>query len=250
MNRDEILGSPSMPHTAPAYPRGPWHYTNMEQLVITYESDEEAIRRVVPEPLRPAGDGLVTLEWRRMGEVTGFGAYVECGHSVNCTLDGEPAIYVVQAYLDSEPPTLAGRELLGFPKKHGEVDLKLVRETLVGTLAYGGVQVAVATMGYRAEDLTSELGSIEKALTTRQVVLKLIPDVDGTSPRVAELVEVGIHGVRLKGAWRGPAELFLMPHVGCRVAALPVQRMVEARQHLWDMILGDGRVIHDYLARS
>ena len=249
MRVEQILSAPSIPHVAPSYPRGPWRYTDMNQLVVTYESDEDAIRAVVPEPLQPAGDNLVTIEWRHMGEVTGFGAYTECGHSVSCTLDGDPVVYVVQAYLDSEPPTLAGREILGFPKKHGEVELKLVRETLVGTLAYGGLPVAVATMGYRIEDLSSQRDQIAKALTTRQMVLKLIPDVDGINPRLAELVEIGIHDVTLKGAWRGPAELFLMPHIGCRVAALPVRRVMEGRQHLWDMSLSDGRVIHDYLKR-
>ena len=51
----------------------------------------------------------------------------------------------------------------------------------------------------------------------------------------------------LKGAWGGPAELFMVPHVGCPVAALPVVRVLEGRQHLWDMTLSDGQVVHDYL---
>jgi acetoacetate decarboxylase len=31
------------------------------------------------------------------------------------------------------------------------------------------------------------------------------------------------------------------------VAALPVVRVIEGRQHLWDMTLSDGQVVHDYL---
>ena len=62
-----------------------------------------------------------------------------------CTFDGKPVIYVFQAFLDSESQTLAGREILGFPKRHGEPELKTVREVLTGTLAYGGAQVALAT---------------------------------------------------------------------------------------------------------
>ena len=148
-----FLQYPVMPTLRPAYPRGPWHYKNMHQLVVTYESTAEAVRAVVPPPLQPADGNRVTIEWRHMTEVSGFGPYTEVGHSVACTFEGKPAIYVFQAFLDSESPTLAGREILGFPKRHGEPELKTVREVLTGTLSYGGVQVALATMPYRAVDL-------------------------------------------------------------------------------------------------
>jgi acetoacetate decarboxylase len=231
----------------PSYPRGPWRYTDMHQLVVTYETTAEAVRKVVPRPLEPAEGNRVTIEWRRMSEVTGFGPYTEVGHSVACTWNGKPVIYVFQAFLDSESPTLAGREILGFPKRHGEPDLKIVREILNGTLNYGGVQVALATMPYRMVDLSDRLPQIEQELQTTQMVLKLLPDVDNHTPKVAQLVRVNLYDVRLKGAWTGPAELFLVPHAGCPVAALPVVRVIEGRQHLWDMTLNDGEVVYDYL---
>ena len=106
-----FLQYPVMSTLRPAYPRGPWHYKNMYQLVVTYESTAEAVRAIVPEPLKPAPGNCVTIEWRNMTEVSGFGPYTEVGHSVACTLDGKPVIYVFQAFLDSESPTLAGREI-------------------------------------------------------------------------------------------------------------------------------------------
>jgi acetoacetate decarboxylase len=244
---DKFLQYPVMSTLRPAYPRGPWHYQNMHQLVVTYESTAEAVRAVVPEPLKPAEGNRVTIEWRHMAEVSGFGPYTEVGHSVACTLDGEPVIYVVQAFLDNESPTLAGREILGFPKRHAEPELKIAREVLTGTLAFGGTQVALATMPYRTVDLSDRLAEIEQELQTTQMVLKLLPDVDNHTPKIAQLVRVGIYDVRLKGAWGGPAELFMVPHVGCPVASLPLVRVLEGRQHLWDMTLNDGEVVHDYL---
>jgi len=245
--REWFLQYPVMSTLRPSYPRGPWHYKDMHQLVVTYESTAEAVRAVVPRPLQPAEGNRVTIEWRRMSEVSGFGPYVEVGHSVACSFEDKPVIYVVQAFLDSESPTLAGREILGFPKRHAEPDLKTVREVLTGTLTYGGVQVALATMLYRAVDLSDRLAEIEQELQTTQLVLKLVPDVDGQTAKIAQLVRVNLYDVRLKGAWTGPAELFMVPHVGCPVAALPVVRVLEGRQHLWDMTLSDGEVVHDYL---
>jgi len=52
--KDWFLQYPVMSMLRPAYPRGPWHYKNMHQLVVTYESTAEAVRAVVPPPLQPA----------------------------------------------------------------------------------------------------------------------------------------------------------------------------------------------------
>ena len=45
----------AMPLTSPAYPRGPYRFTNREYLIITYRTDPEKLRAVVPEPLLPDG---------------------------------------------------------------------------------------------------------------------------------------------------------------------------------------------------
>jgi acetoacetate decarboxylase len=125
-----------------------------------------------------------------------------------------------------------------------------MREVLAGSLAYDGIQVALATMPYRSVDLSDRLQQIEQELQTTQMVLKLLPDVDNHTPKVAQLVRVNLYDVCLKGAWGGPAELSMIPHVGCPVAALPVVRVLEGRQHLWDMTLSDGEVVHDYLSND
>jgi acetoacetate decarboxylase len=180
---DGFLQYPVMPTLAPAYPRGPWHYRNMHQLAVTYESTAEAVRAVLPRPLQPAEGNRVTIEWRHMADVTGFRPYTEVGHAVACTFEGKPVTYVFQAFLDSESPTLAGREILGFPKRHGEPELKTVREVLTGTLTYGGVQVALATMRYRAIDLSARLAEIEQELQSTHSCSSCFPTLITTRRR-------------------------------------------------------------------
>ena len=41
----------AMPLTSPAFPCGPYRFTNREFMVITYRTDLDALRAVVPEPL-------------------------------------------------------------------------------------------------------------------------------------------------------------------------------------------------------
>ena len=44
----------AMPLTSPAYPPGPYRFVNREYLIITYRTDPERLRAIVPEPLEVA----------------------------------------------------------------------------------------------------------------------------------------------------------------------------------------------------
>lgn len=58
MTRDEILGASSMPLASPSYPKGPFRFINHEYLLIHYETDPEALRAFLPEPLEPDGNDV------------------------------------------------------------------------------------------------------------------------------------------------------------------------------------------------
>ena len=73
MNHQQILASASMPVASPSYPRGPYRFINREYFIITYESDPQAIRDALPEPLEPDGSNTVLYEFIRMPDSTGFG---------------------------------------------------------------------------------------------------------------------------------------------------------------------------------
>src|SRR5207244_13273101 len=66
----------AMPLTSPAYPPGPYRFVNREFLIITYRTDPERLRAVVPEPLEVA-EPLVKYEFIRMPDSTGFGHSTE-----------------------------------------------------------------------------------------------------------------------------------------------------------------------------
>ena len=73
MNRDQILKLPSMPAASPSYPVPPFRFINREYMIVMYESDPEAIRAAVPEPLIPDPSNQVFYEWIRMPDSSGFG---------------------------------------------------------------------------------------------------------------------------------------------------------------------------------
>lgn len=235
----------AMPLTSPAYPPGPYRFVDREFLVITYRTDPEKLRALVPEPLMIEAP-LVKYEFIRMPNSTGFGDYTETGQVIPVSLNGRKGGYTHCMFLNDEPPIAGGRELWGFPKKLANPSLRAESDTLVGTLDYGPVRVATGTMGYKHR--AADLVAIKASLQAPNYLLKIIPHVDGT-PRICELVEYYIEDIDLKGAWTGPGALSLTPHALAPVAELPVLEVVSAVHILCDLTLGLGKVAHDYLAR-
>lgn len=235
-----------MPLASPSYPKGPYRFVNREYLIIHYESDPDAIRAMLPEPLEPDGNH-VFFEWMKMPDSTGFGSYQESGCGIKALYNGMKCTFNAQMYLDDEAPTTGGREIWGFPKKIGQPDLRVVHDTLTGTLSYADQQVALGTMGYKYQNMARENGAVLEAMQGLNVNLKFIPDVNG-GPKVVQLVGYHLTDITLKGAWLGPARLHLVPHVNCRVADLPVRRILHGQHLIADLTLAYGEVLHDYLA--
>ena len=88
MNRQSIMNAASMPIASPTYPRGPYHFVNREYFIITYESDAEAIRALLPQPLMPNGSNRVLYEFARMADSSGFGDYTQTGVVIPCLFEG------------------------------------------------------------------------------------------------------------------------------------------------------------------
>ena len=137
----------AMPLSNPAFPRGPYRFFDREYLIVTYRTDRDALRAVVPEPLEVV-EPIVKYEFIRMPDSTGFGDYTETGQVIPVSFKGRKGGYAHSMFLNDEPPIAGGRELWGFPKKLAEPRLKVEVDTLVGTLDYGPVRVATATMGF------------------------------------------------------------------------------------------------------
>ena len=93
----------AMPLNNPAFPRGPYKFYNREFIVISYRTDPDIVRALVPEPLEPIGD-TVNYEFIRMPDSTGFGDYTETGQVIPVRLNGEEGVYTHAMYLDDDAP--------------------------------------------------------------------------------------------------------------------------------------------------
>src|SRR5436190_23256460 len=122
----------AMPLTNPAYPPGPYRFRNREFMIITYRTDPEKLRALVPEPLEVDAP-LVRYEFIRMPDSTGFGDYTETGQVIPVSFRGRKGGYTLCMFLNDHPPIAGRRELWGFPKKLADPSLTVERDTLVRT---------------------------------------------------------------------------------------------------------------------
>jgi len=235
----------SMPISSPAYPPAPDKFLDRPALTVSYRTDPDLLRAVVPEPL-VVKEPVVNIAFLFM-IAPGLGDYYEISQSIPVTFRGETMSFRPAMYANSVPAILDGREIWGLPKKFGEPLLGLQNDTLVGTLKYSGSLVAQATMAYKNREMDHQVAL--KSLTVPGVVLKIIPHVDG-QPRILELVRFDYQNVTVKGAWTGPGTLQLFHHALAPLADLPVREILSVTHTICDTTLPYGEVIHDYLARA
>ncbi|HEX7641741.1 MAG TPA: acetoacetate decarboxylase [Burkholderiaceae bacterium] len=244
MTEDDVRSNAfAMPMHNPAFPPGPYRFVDREYLIITYRTDPVALEKMIPAPLKMT-EPVVKYEFINMPDSTGFGHYCESGQVIPVEFNGVEGGYVHSMFLNDHPPIAAGRELWGFPKKLGEPELRVHKDTLIGTLDYSDTRVATGTMGFKHKTLDS--AAVKKSMEAPSFLLKIMPHVDGT-PRICELVQYSLTDVVIKGAWSGPGALQVNPHALAPVADLPVLEVLSAVHIMADLTLPYGTVVHDYL---
>ena len=90
---------------------------------------------------------------------------------------------------------------MGISEEAASPKIVVESDVLVGTLHYGSVLCASATMGYKHRLVDHDI--VLKAMKAPNFMIKIIPHVDG-SPRICELVRYYLEDITLKEAWTGP----------------------------------------------
>ncbi len=237
----------SMPYTCPSAIKINYQFKNREYLSIDYESDINILREIVPQPLKVINP-IVKFQFINMPDATGFGEYKSVSQLIEVELNGKTGLYAYNMYLDNLAPIAAGREIWGFPEKLGTPNLKVESDTILGTLNYNSIRVAIGTMGYKYKELDKNLIK-EYFHTTPNYLLKIIPDVNLQTSCICQLIEFYYKDVNIIGAWSGPATLQLFNHALAPVSYLPIKKIISAQHIISDLTLGFGEIIYDYLEK-
>ena len=235
----------AMPLTSPSALQIDYKFKNREYLIISYETDYDALQAIVPEPLKVISN-VVKFEFMKMPDAHGFGSFTEAGQVIEVEFEGKEGTYSHMMFLDNLAPIAAGREIWDFPKKYANPKLEIDVDTVVGTLKYNSVPVATGTMGFKYYSLDKQKTK-ENLEKTPNFLLKIIPHANGKDKSVCQLIEYFLKDVTVHGAWTGPAALQLFEHALAPVAKLPVRKVISGTHLVADLTLGFGEVVYDYL---
>ena len=233
-----------------ATPRAQRHIES-EQLLLAYESDPDAIRALLPEPLR--AEGKVVLLAFVATPAPARGADVELRLMLPARLGEREVLYVVRSFLDEDDLLrLAAR--IGLATRHAHPRLLSVHDSVCGVLSLRGQTFAVA--GLLAAWSTREpvtpvpvREALLQSLHRPQVQLRVILDAAG-APALAQLVATTPVDVQVRHAWSGAAQIEYLPFPPAPFADLPVLRTLGGVHAFAALSLAAIEVMHDYHAQA
>ena len=235
----------SLPRAAPTYGRPPYAYRDCPQLIVVFRSSSESLRALVAEPVTPNSDDLAFLMIGTMC-TDEFGDYNESIVAVPAALGDRVGNHVVFHHVDAEKPMVAGREIMGWPKRLAEVHWSETAGRVTATTVREGSTLIRATA-----DLVGPARPEDLILSPTWLNLKVIPSVvDGAPPDVAQITATTLLDVEIAGARRGAATLELVSTAHDPLGRLEVHEIVGAVHARLSFDLPGGEVIHDYLART
>lgn len=239
----DVLGSYTMPINNPLYGKPPFHYKEAESIMVVFRSDPDVISELVPEPMEANPDGLVVTSINRFN-CTGFGRSIEMFFIIPVTFQGEAGSYIPLILLDKDKPFAAGREIWGWEKKLGHLELEEKDGIVYGSAERGGSAVVKASVE------RSEIGTLEDiAGSAVYFCVKVIPSVvKDAPPEVAQLTRVDVtEGLNFHTIEKGPAALeFPMSPAGF-LHTIPILEILGGFYLTWEQTLGYGTIVHDYL---
>lgn len=240
---------------ARAYPLFPHAYRNVEDLVVGFETSADAVRPFLPRDVEPDGDIVSCQAKFRWTPFSVHGPYHEAYVSATVRFRGERYRFLLLAYTDNDSPLIAGREIWGTPKKLGRMTRNWANvdggfcEHMVGTLERPHA-MRLMTIGLVCDRVLEPPQA--KPLPT--LLLKLVPNADGSAPEIAQLVVLQGSAHFVKAA-DGSAMLFEgRPSLSFDAMStadplhlLRPQRLTGGTFMKVDFEHGPASVVHDYL---
>ncbi|MBA3503803.1 MAG: acetoacetate decarboxylase family protein [Myxococcota bacterium] len=124
---------------------GRWIYRDAHYLVADVELDADRARRLVPWPLRLAKPARANIFLAYFPHTTFGSVYREAGVFFEVTHFCRRAVYSPWMLVDDDVALIFGRELLGYPKKLGELSWQLDGDRIAATATRRGHTVLSMT---------------------------------------------------------------------------------------------------------
>jgi acetoacetate decarboxylase len=248
----EVTGY-SMPLAAPEYGAPPRRFFDSKVVTITFKTTPETLKRLVPKPLVPNPDNLVSVYFGRFntpdytsGEFLFKGdSYLEVGFVVPTTLSNKSGGYSLFLYLNKPGPAISGREIWGYPKKDADIVMLDEKGKITFTVERLGTTIMKATFlrGEKVEPLPSRPPRV-------RYNLKYIPSVRKNAPPDVMQITSNVQENTLKELYKGTGTLELGTTPVDPLGTIPILEIVRAELGVIDGVVDNGDVLFDYLKQG
>lgn len=245
-----VLG---MPQIGPAYGDPPRTYHDSQIVSITFKTTPQALRKLVPKPMEPNTDGIITLyfghfnapDYDRGNFHFPGESYEETGLVAPVSLFKEGGGYSLFLYLNKFTPAISGREIWGFPKK--DADIAMTEEGGKITFTVNRLGVAIMKATFRK---TAKVDKIPARPARARYNLKYIPSaMRNAPPDVMQIVSYK-QDSKIKELYNGEATLEFGSTPVDPLGEIPVVKIVRAEYMVVDGGVDYGEVLYDYLKQG
>jgi acetoacetate decarboxylase len=171
------------PIVSPLYGKPPLVWKDMRVQLVVYETDAEAVRRVIPHPLEARSNIVIT--WVSEFELgTTQGAFKEMAIYVQVKYNDYEGDYEPFLYVNTPLPLTAGREIWGYQKKLADISLTFEQEATIGKVTRLDHQILKTLV------IPEYVASMDEVPWSRDGVfsLKYIPSAEEGGKPLRELV--------------------------------------------------------------
>ena len=195
-------------------------FTGAQALTVEFLSDPDVIASILPPPLEPGDSPSVRVmvgRWQSncVGDFAGGSVKVSARH------EGVEGLYVLAMYMDSDVPTIYGRDLYGEPKKVGRFGLFRRGDHFRAWIERGGVRLVELSA-----ELRDDTGPFEAEHFNFN--FKARPAANGVGLEEDAILTRAHSALHVTASRKGPAEISLRGTVHDPLDELPIESVVGA----------------------
>jgi acetoacetate decarboxylase len=233
-----------------AYWQQPYKLEKNELLLVDIKSTPEALRALVPEPLKLNPGNNIRLYVGKLNIVEpGKSSYLEAGLVIPVTYYDEEykyekvGYYFPILYLNKVIPILGGREIYGFPKHHADIEFKRNDNSVHGIVKRNDeVIIDVKLDIEKKADLVGGEGSWEAFVYKRIPSVNLEDEYD-----VRQLTSVQNTNVKIHEQYFGKATLEFGSTEYDPLEQIPILEVTGGIFQIENSTMLEGKILHDYL---
>ena len=238
-----IAESYSMPALSGLYGMPPFEYRDSQNLLVCFETDAKVLRQLVPAPLTPNAENMMFVTVTDF-MCSGFGRYYEAHMFTQALFKKRVVNYSIYLILDNDVAICGGREIWGFPKKLGRLNMSLKDDVASATVERGGIKLIDIAMRM------SEFGTPEDVAGPAEwIAHKVIPSVTTGAPHeVDQLTSTTLTNVAIREVHKGRGSLQFGTSPSDPFHEIPINKILGGFYFRNDVTLPDGKVAHNYLS--